>query len=212
MFKKQQDERPSLPWLQATKNNRKLVVVIMVLCATIAIESLVIVSMFPLKEKIPIIIEFQSGGNNFVMLEKASGKIQGNMALVARFLRMYVKNRETVDKITERFRYPNVHAYSSSKVAKNFQMIYGNKETGLFYKKGFKRDIIIRRDSVITKGVHQVEFESYDSYNWKKEEKKNEWVAIIEYEFYDQKVSYDERLINPIGLIVTEYTLSRRKK
>lgn len=204
---------PSMPWLQAVKTSRILLGVVITLSLVIVAQGVSMSYLFPLKEKIPVFVEFQTGGNNFVVVEAASKNVRANQALLAMFVRLYVTSRERIDKQTEtEIRYPRVVAMSSPKVSKNFKDIYGNKSTGLFFQEGFKRDVVITRDSSLANGIHQVEFKTIDTIEGRKGETIGEWVATVSYDFADQLVSYDERLMNPMGLFVTGYTLSKRRK
>ena len=126
-------------------------------------------------------------------------------------------NREVVDKMTESQRYEKVLATSSDEVAKNFQRIYGNPDTGLFYKPGFKRSIVITLDTQLAPGVRQVEFLAYDSTNGVPAKKNNkgepvpsEWVATLAYAYSDQRVTYDDAVMNPTGFFITDYALAKR--
>lgn len=214
-----EDQQPSAPWSTAVKLARMMGVVVIIEAITIVALVVVIAYMLPLKEKIPIFYEFKEPGQNFVKIVKAGEDLTTNGQLIRMFLRRYVMDRETVDKQTETsIRYPRVFAMSSQAVAANFKKVYGNPETGLFFKRGFKRSVHIKRDSYLDTGLHQIEFETVDTIEGKPGQaqnqmvKKTEWVSIITYEFSEQAVTFEGSLLNPLGLGIVEYTITKRRK
>lgn len=203
----------SLPWHQAVKNNKLLAIIAVSEAVCIVILALAIAVMLPLKEKDPVYVEFSSGGNNFVRITKAGENISSNALLVTYFLRKYVIDRETVDKTTEQVRYARIAASSAPELYKRFQSVYGDEKKGLYYKEGFKRAVTIVRDDALGVGIHQIEIKTADTDGDNRENiKRGEWVITMRYSFAEQKIGFDERLNNPIGLLVTEYTITARKK
>jgi type IV secretion system protein VirB8 len=200
------------PYMQAVRNNKILAICFV---SSIALNILLVISfmfLLPMKEKVPYIIEFSSGTNNFVTVQKAGGVITNEKALISMFMRMYVVSREKIDHMTEeKIRYPRVMSMSSQEVRNKFKRVYGDKTNGLYYKKGLERKINIIRDSYLTSGLHQVEFETIDSYDFKKDVIQS-WMATVQYTFSDRKVSYEERLLNPLGFFVLKYSIKRREK
>lgn len=211
-LKKHMDNQsPAVPWLQAIKVTKLLTIIVVIQLIVIIGLGIAFSTVFPLKEKIPIVVEFQSGGNNFVIVAKAGEDLRNNKALVSRELRYYIISRETIDRMTEEtIRYPRVMAMSSSDVKKEFKDVYGNKEKALYFKEGAKRKIIINRDASLAPGIHQVDFTTIDTITGREGETRRQWVATIKYEFSDQKVLYNEQTINPLGLFITGYDLSNR--
>lgn len=206
-------KNPAAPWLTALKVNQRLIVALIASSVVNVVLAVCIASMFPLKKIEPVFVEFQSGLNNFVRINAPGEEMRASQTLISYFLRLYIHDRETVDKTTEtEIRYPRVMALSGAEVGANFRRVYGDKNTGLFFRPGFKRSLLISRDTSLGPGIHQVEFVTVDSVDGKPGEARTEWVATIGYEFSTQEVSFDDRLINPLGLFVSEYSLTRRVK
>lgn len=204
---------PNIPWLTSLKMNRYLTILLVVQSVVILGMATSYVFLFPLKEKIPIIVEFSNGTNNFTIVQKGNEEIRSNANLNEMLLRRYITDRETVDKITEEpIRYPRVMAMSSSTVGADFRRVYGDKNIGLYFKEGFKRAIRITRSSSLAPGVFQIEFIATDTLDGRRGETLSEWVATMAYGYADQLVKFDDRLLNPVGLFISEYTLSRRVK
>jgi type IV secretion system protein VirB8 len=208
-----ENQEPNIPWLVSLKLNRFLTIIVVVQSFVIVGMATSYVFLFPLKEKIPIIVEFSNGTNNFAIVQKGNEEIRSNANLIEMLLTRYVTDRETVDKITEEpIRYPRVMAMSSPTLGADFRRTYGDKTMGLYFKEGFKRSIRVTRSSSLAPGVFQLEFVATDTLDGRGGENKSEWVATMDYGFSDQLVKYDERLLNPVGMFISEYTLSRRSK
>lgn len=216
--KEQQIEQINAPWIKCGQMVRTLSWLLVVSWVVIVALAVALTTVFPLKTVKTRYVEFESGGNNFVRILPAGQDIRANSALLSVTLRRYVVDRETVDKITEPHRYTVVHAMSNDSVWERFKTVYGNPQTGLYYRKGFKRSIVIVQDSDLGAGVHQVEFLTYDTQDGRPirtnkagKPVPGDWIATIAYEYDEQAVDYKDRLLNPTGLIVTQYSLARRK-
>ena len=202
---------PASPWIYANRNNRRLTIIVIAFALVIVTQAVALVCLFPLKKVVPVYVEFKDGDSNFVIVERAEGKISANQNLISMFLRSYVVSRETVDKITEQNRYQYVMSLSGEKVATNFKRLYGNKSTGLYFQEGLKRAVNVVRDNPLGPGIHQVEIETVDTRDTKAGATRAEWIVTIQYSFNDQQVKYNDRLKNPMGIFIEEYALTKRK-
>lgn len=203
-------QQPSLAWLTAVRQSRILSKLLLAsFLLNVALVGL-IAYMLPLKTVEPIYVEFRSGTNNFVKIAKAGDELTANEALISSVIRSYVVARERVDKTTESERYGRVMAMSATDIAEQFKELYGDKKKGLFFKEGFRRTIEITRDTALAKGVHQVEFIAVDTIDGRPGETRREMIATVGYSFKAQKASYDQRVLNPLGLFVEQYTLDKR--
>jgi len=208
---------PLAAYKQSITNNTLLTRVVMGLSVVVVLLAVAIIMMMPLKEIQLEIVEFYADTNRFVKISKAGDDLTTNEVLIGKLLRTFVKDRETIDKQTESDRYARVFAMSSADLQQKFRSTYGDKKS-LFYRRNFKRSIKIIRDDSLTRGIHQVEFETSDSMDDKPgtseaigKPKVNYWVATISYHFESQEKTYEEALFNPVGIIVHEYSLSKRK-
>lgn len=206
-------EASAAAYLQALRNARimgRCLVVAMLLCVALVVA---IVVMLPLKEKEIVMVEFRKASDNVVLLEKADGRVQSNQKLISYTVRMYVSDRESVDKITEaKIRYPRVRDMSTREVWESFQKIYGSKDSGPVFQPGLKRAIDITSDSRLADGIHEVEFSRIDTVDGQPGELITKWKAVIRYGFADRKVTEAEAMRNPIGLIVAEYSIKARQE
>lgn len=178
----------------------------------IVVLAIALATLFPLKEKVPVYVEFQNGRQHFLVIARGQSEINESQAVLDREIQTYINARESVDKVTEKERYDLVYRQSSEEVWKPFWAIVSNKNVSLFYKKNKKRSINITRYGNLTDGVYQVEYETIDKTEGSEEEDKiKEWVATMSYTFNNQLVSYEDKHINPLGLQITEYTVASRR-
>ena len=116
------NHEPNLPWLVSLKLSRFLTIIVIVQSVVIVGMATSYAFLFPLKEKIPIIVEFSKGTTNFTIVQKGNDEIRSNANLIEMLLNRYVTDREAVDKITEEpIRYPRVMAMSSAGLGADFR-------------------------------------------------------------------------------------------
>lgn len=203
---------PDTGYRQATRNNVLLSRVI--IAQSVGIVALIIgyVFLFPLKTTEWLVYEFSSSNNTFVRVAKAGQEIQAKEALTSMLLREYVMQRETINRVDEPDRYASVMAKSGSRVANEFQTTYSGDKSPLKID-GFKRAVVINRDSKIGSGdgLHQVEFTTTDTINGDRPVSR-EWVASIAYTWQAQEVRADKLTFNPTGIVITQYSLAQRDK
>ncbi len=204
-------EKLTQPWMYALKLCKMLSFFLFLSILANIVMAYGYSYLFPLKEKIPVVVEFSTSDNNFVVVQSGKENITSNFLLVRMFLKEYVVNREKVDKITEDQRYLKIYTMSAGRVFDDFKKVYGNPETGLFYVDKFKRSIMIISDSRIARDIHQIEFNTIDKYDDERKATVSEWVTTLRYKFVKQKVSYEKAELNPLGLLITEYSTTKRK-
>lgn len=202
--------KDSIPWIQAAKLVKILTILLVGSMVVNIGLGIALTTLFPLKTTETFFVQIKGEGENFVTLHKANQAIQNSMPLVGMFMRIYVESRESVDKVTEKLRYPRIKAMSSHEVGKNFEKMIMDKKASPFLRPNLKREIEIVRDVALARGIHQIIFDRVDTYADRpdRKPKKTRWAATIHYTFSDQKVAYNRTHLNPVGLFVNEYTLT----
>src|SRR5690625_4153691 len=119
---------PSAAYARAIFLNKVLLGVCMALVLAIAALAAAIMVMLPLNSTEVIAYEFKNGTQNFVRVHAAGESLRANEPLIDRFLREYVVNRETVDRMTEPERYRRVYAMNTPAENRRFREAYGGKE------------------------------------------------------------------------------------
>jgi type IV secretory pathway component VirB8 len=200
----------NLPWLTCQKAAQLLAwVVIALVAALLAMVGWHVTNPVTIRE--PVYIEFQSHGNTIARIERISDSIARRSVVVGAEARRFVVDRETVDKTSESERYPRVFAMSDDVLARLFREQYGGPES-LFKREGFKRSVRVSRDSSLGDGVHQIEIVTSDTDKVSNTPTEQEWIVTMTYDFRTQNKSYEDGLLNPLGFVVTEYTISKRVK
>lgn len=198
-----------ISWLQCQRNNRILAAVAVALTGGL-IWSVVWHSTHPITKEVVRYVEFQTGGNNFVNVPAAGGTVKNNDLLLSVDVRRYVMSRELITKTDEATRYAVVKQMSSSQVFQRFRDVYGRKDSVL-YRDGLKRNVIIKQDSRIADGVHQVEFITEDTIEGQVAPPvRTAWIATMAYDYAPVSTSRDDALLNPRGMNITEYSIRKR--
>lgn len=163
-----------------------------------------ILSLFPLKEKEPYLIEVANAQKNFVILEKAGGKLTANDALKISLVDNYVRNRETINHIDDDLRYELVRFQSTSRVWQDFEGLYSNKNS-IYNLDNFKRNIEIINTSFLSDKVATADFIATELLDGRIKKKK--FRAIIYFIFKPQEIAYNDIVKNPVGFFVTDYAV-----
>jgi type IV secretory pathway component VirB8 len=197
----------------AQVNNVLLSRVVVALTIIVIIEAIAIASLFPLKDTRVKVVEFIDGAANFVRVTEPGATIQGDAILVDYFVKKYVTERETWDRVSEAERLPYIRVVSSDKVWNDMRSLFTNSKSP-HMRSDFKRAVKILRVSSVSQSIRQVEFETTDTYgagSVSQTTEKAVWIATLKMSFAPRVVAYDEVDLNPLGLIVEEYSIAQRK-
>lgn len=205
-------EAPRVPFLRMQSMNRVLGYICFTLIAIILALVIAIISLFPLKTKELVLVQLDPATNNRYLLAKADEALQSIPNLISTILRTYVVDREKINQVDEALRYVRVQAMSNEYVFKAFTDIYSNKESSPLYQEGLKRDIQITNDRSLAEGIHQVEFTRIDTQEKTHAQVTTKWVAQMTYGFADRKGSIEDKLLNPLGIFVVQYSLTKRQE
>jgi len=158
------------------------------------------------------VYEFTNGGTTFVKIAEDDGgvSLQQNEVLTEMFLRKYILDREPVDHINEEVRYPRVMALSSEEVGDAFASGY-NCEDCLSNDPRFMRKVEIVRSGFLTDDIFQAELKITDAWD-DKPEPPSFWVASLQFTREENKIRFDNRFQNPLGLDVIRYSLVERNE
>jgi type IV secretory pathway component VirB8 len=197
----------------AQVNNILLTRVVATLTIIVIAEAIAIISLFPLKDTKVKVVEFIDGASNFVRVTEPSATIQGDAILIDYFVKKYIVDRESWDHITEEERLPYIRAVSSDKVWNDMRALFTNPKSP-HMRNDFKRAVRILRVSSVTQSIRQVEFETTDTYGAGNTSQRAEtaiWIATLKMSFAARSSTYDEADLNPLGLVVEEYSIAKRK-
>lgn len=213
MDSKQEELTSPVVYKAAMVNNVLLQRVIVALSLIILSLGIIIVSLFPLKDTKIKVVEFIDGTNNFVRVIEPNQTIQADSLLIDYFVKKYVTDRETWNKVDEEIRLPYIKSVSNEKTWNDMVAIFTHSKSP-YSKNDFKRAIKIIRTSELSHNIRQVEFETNDIYGAGTEAPKTSkgyWIATLKMSFKTRDINYEDKDFNPLGLIVEEYSIAQRK-
>jgi type IV secretion system protein VirB8 len=168
-----------------------------------------VIMLTPLKTVIPYVIRVDNAtGIPEVMTSLTDGQTSYNEELEKYFLATYVRAREGYNFAARAYRFKQVQLLSSPEEQEQFATYYNAsnpKSPQYIYGKKAKAEIDVRSVSFLGKNVAQVVF----TRTIKREDSKasiSKWRSTINYKFDPKaEISFQDRTINPLGFIVTDY-------
>ena len=104
-----------------------------------------------------------------------------------------------------------IQEMSSPTVYDDFLKNTANRALDLMRKRRITRDVRILTVNELSSGIWQVEYETRDMFPDSKNPEINYWTASLKVEYRYKSVKHKERLKNPVGFTVTNYSLSFNK-
>ncbi|MBN8828996.1 MAG: type IV secretion system protein [Sphingobacteriia bacterium] len=159
----------------------------------------------------PIYVEiFREGNRLYYRLAESFEKkpIEQKKIDIRSFMRSYVEKRHTINNVEDK---KNVEFLRNSSESNIFDQI---KKDYIYFKEkldGYIRTVEITDDTFVALGVHIVEFNIIDiSPQGTKSVKQ--WKAKIAYKFKNEPQEIAALLQNPIGAVITSYTIEPKEK
>ncbi|GAA5109710.1 virB8 family protein [Bartonella jaculi] len=172
------------------------------------ISSLAVITLTPLKTVEPFVIRVDnSTGITEVVEALKEGPTNVDEAITRYFAAKYVRAREgfAVEETQNNFK--TVSLLSSLEERERFSAWYGAKNPQspqILYKNAIAT-ITIKSISFINKNVAQVRYYRTVRDNEKNNEFITHWVATLTFKYVNAPISVQNRLINPLGFIVSAY-------
>ena len=162
----------------------------------------------PLKSVEPFVIRVDSAtGVPEVMTSLSDGQEEYDEAVSKYFLARYVRTREGYSFASREAIFREVQLLSSREEQAEFSAFYNasNPESPQFlYGRNGKADVTIRSIAFIGDDLAQVRFAR--TVTERDERVRTLWVATVQFSFQsDAVISDQDRLINPLGFVVTDY-------
>ena len=166
-------------------------------------------SLFPLKERVPFLVQYTNADQNFVTVKEANQAITADQAVRHGLVAAYVQMRETKNNIDDQQRYERVRTQSALKVWKDFERIFKAKDS--IYQKNdeYSREVkIINVSFLPNTKIGQVDFQAITKRNGEPINSAN-FRAVLYFHFNENiELKFDEITANPLGFEVTNYALS----
>lgn len=179
-----------------------------------------IAALLPLVRVMPVLIGFHEPSNQVVTLEPLDLEARGLDYMTEFLIRQYVTVRNSVvndeQEMTRRWGVENstMRLMSTDDAYNQFA-----QETKIAYdrlvQEKFTRSVEILSVSKIAENYWQAEFQTRDHSLLAglsaDQDPTGLWVASMRIEFHPQRISFDNRLVNPLGFTVTAYSVTAKK-
>lgn len=191
--------------------NRWLVTAVASLCLALT-QAVALVCLIPLKTSIPFVIKEEvSGAITTVAPLAADGSITHQESTRKYFLARYVIARETYDPAGLADNYKAVALMSDPEEVQEFNksIAQANPHSPMaIYGQKAKRLIRVKSISFLNDRLAQIRLTATTK-NTSGLETTSEWVALVGFRFGSAPVLELDRLINPLGFLVTSYRLDQ---
>jgi type IV secretion system protein VirB8 len=191
--------------------NRWLVTAILALGLALA-QAVALLALVPLKTSVPFVIKEEVsgamttlaplGGNNAITYDESARKY---------FLARYVIARETYDPAGLTENYKMVALMSEPDEAHSFNESIAQtnpRSPQRVYGQTVRRLIRVKSISFLNERLAQVRLTATEKTNTGAETESG-WVALVGFRFSPAPLSESDRLINPLGFLVTSYRLDQ---
>ena len=178
-----------------------------VMTVAAALACFAVAMLAPLKSVEPFVIRVDSAtGVPEVMTSLSDGQEEYDEAVSKYFLARYVRTREGYSFASREAIFREVQLLSSREEQAEFSAFYNasNPESPQFlYGRNGKADVTIRSIAFIGDDLAQVRFAR--TVTERDERVRTLWVATVQFSFQsDAVISDQDRLINPLGFVVTD--------
>ena len=185
------------------------------ICCNIVLM-LAIFQMIPLYRIEPFLLTFQNKQEQVYNIIPARGNMEDEKAITETFVREYVLLRSSFDTDTQEMEArwaPGgpIQEMSSPSVYTEFLEKTANKALEIIRTRNLVRNVRILSVNELGRGIWQVEYETQDMYPTSITPDINYWTATMRIQYRRKTVKYGERLDNPIGFTVTQYSLVHNK-
>lgn len=176
------------------------------LIGIIVILVILIISLFPLKEKEPYLVGFSNATQNFVHIEKANETITANEALLRNLIGSYIINRESINHFDDEERYEIVRTQSSPKVWKTFENIVA-QEASIYGNSNITREIKVINIAKWKQGYANAEI-SVSLYALGVLQSQKRYRITLTYKFNTLDIDFESLPKNPTGFEIQEYAVT----
>lgn len=202
-FKDENPREYPLTWVRASANNTTLRWIVCFALVVVAIQAVANTTLAIRHEKENYLYEVNTEGTHTVKIAKAGENLRGEELLILSICRALVADIETIDQGSFQDRNKRVEFMTTPEVYEDYE----DRQRPL-YQKGIKRTVKLLGASRLGPKVVQVDYDITEYRDGKTATlPAKSWIT---YGFFDQEVEVDDRYINPIGLVATDYTPAPR--
>ena len=176
---------------------------------------LAISQVIPLYRVEPFLLTFQDRDEQVYNIQQVQG-LEDEKAITEVFVREYVLLRSSFDRDIPEMEarwMPGglVQEMSSQVVYDDFLKNTAQRALEIIKTRNLQRNVRILTVNELGRGLWQVEYETQDMYPDSPQPDINYWTASMRIAYRAKTVRYGERLKNPIGFTVVQYSLTYNK-
>ncbi len=177
---------------------------------------LAIAQVIPLYRVEPFLVTFQDKQEQVYNIQPVDRKMEDEKEITEVFVRQYVLLRSSfnldIPEVEARWQPGGIiEEMSSPAVYKDFIDNTANRALELIRTRQMVRDVRIMTVNELGSGIWQVEYETRDMYPDSAAPEINYWTASLKIGYRSKRVKYKERLKNPVGFTVYQYSLTYNK-
>lgn len=175
---------------------------------------LAIAQVIPLYRVEPFLLTFQNKEEQIYNLKPLDRSFADSKAVTEVFVRQYVLmrssfGRDIADVEARWLPGGSIQEMSSPSVYDDFLKNTANRALDVMRKRHLAREVRILTVNELGSNIWQVEYETRDMYPDSRTPEINYWTASLKVTYRHKTVKYKERLKNPVGFTVINYSLSR---
>lgn len=177
---------------------------------------LAISQVIPLYRVEPFLLTFQNKEEQVYNIQPVTRSMEDEKEITEVFVREYVLLRSSfsrdIQEVEARWAPGGmIQEMSDPLVYEEFTKNTANRALNLIRTRQMERDVRIMTANELGRGIWQVEYETRDMYPDSAAPEVNYWTASLKIEYRSKSVKYKERLKNPIGFTVVNYSLTYNK-
>jgi len=174
----------------------------------ILILIITMISLFPLKEKVPYLVQFSNAEMNFVNVKQANSEMTEDEFTRLSLVMAYVLNREVKNNIDDNKRHEVTRLQSSNTVWKQFKTIVNEKDS-IYKKEKVTRTIDLLNFHIIPEtNIAQIDYKAIITHKGKQKKPSN-YRAVIEFLFTEKRIKFNDMPKNPFTFKVVNYNVSK---
>lgn len=174
---------------------------------------LAIAQVIPLYRVEPFLLTFQNKEEQIYNIKPLGRSFSDSKSVTEVFIRQYVLMRSSfgrdISDVEARW-LPggSIQEMSSPSVYDDFLKNTANRALEIMRKRHLARAVRILTVNELGSNIWQVEYETIDMYPDSRTPEVNYWTASLKVTYRHKTVKYKERLKNPVGFTVVNYSLS----
>jgi len=177
---------------------------------------LAIGQIIPLYRVEPFLLTFQNKEEQVYNIQRVDRRMEDEREITEVFVRQYVLLRSSfsrdIAEVEARWMPGGIiQEMSSPSVYDDFLKNTANRALELIRTRQMVRDVRIMTVNELGSGIWQIEFETRDMYPDSATPEINYFTASLKVEYRNKRVTFRERLKNPIGFTVVSFSLAHNK-